>query len=93
MDLTADEKRVMGVLGNGGEDFGCYSFDPISRAAGIPIDRVRTACRSLRDKCLVEYHRNLFTEDGEMYGAGYGATAAGRALASTDKSIPYLEAE
>lgn len=91
MNLTDDEKRVLGVLANASEDFGCYAFDPIYRATGIPIPRVRAACRSLTDKRLCEFHQTLWTEDGEMCGAGYGATKAGRDLSTADKSIPYLE--
>lgn len=91
MELTDDEKRVLGALGNAPEDFGCFPFHPLSQATGIPIPRVRAACRSLTDKRLVQFYQTLFSEDGEMCGAGYGAIKSGRDLAATDPSIPYIE--
>lgn len=89
--LSDDEKRVLGALGHADYDFGCYGFNTLSQSLGMPRERIRAACRSLRDKRLVEYHRTLQTEDGDFVGAGYGATYAGRDLCAKDKSIPYLE--
>lgn len=91
LTLTAEEKRVLAVLASADEDFGCYAFDPIMRATGLPIPKLRAAYRSLRDKRLVELHRGLMTEDGEMCGSGYGATRAGRELADKDPSMPKIE--
>lgn len=89
--LTDDEKRVMGALGHASEDFGCYDFANLSLCLGMPREKVRECCRSLRGKGLVIYHRNVWSEDGEMMGAAYGATSAGRDLVTGDNSIPYIE--
>lgn len=91
MTLTDNEKRVMGALGHASEDFGCYGFDTLAQSLGMDKGTVRDCCRSLRDKRLVEYHQNVWSEDGEMCGAAYGATAAGRAFVAKDNSIPYIE--
>lgn len=92
MTLTEDERRVLGALAHASEDFGCFGFHPLSQATGIPVPQVRAACRSLTDKKLAEFHQTLWSEDGEMCGAGYGATKAARDLAAKDNSIPYIEA-
>lgn len=90
-DLTTEEARVLGALGHSREDFGCYGFDDLALATGVDRKAVRRACRSLRERGLVEFHQTLWSEDGEMMGAGYGATKAGRDLANHDHSIPYIE--
>ena len=60
-----------------------WTFAAISRSTGLPRDYVRAACRSLTDQGRAHYRGGLFTEEGEVAGAGYAATRAG---------IEYLEA-
>lgn len=47
----------------------------------ITKDMARAVCRSLTDRGYAFYMRGLFTEDGEVAGAGYGIT---------DKGAEYL---
>lgn len=52
----------------------------VSEALGIPREIARAVLRVLRQRGLVAYKSGLWTEDGEMAGAGYGITKAGRDL-------------
>lgn len=86
MRLNPVEAKVLSVLVEDYDPDGpFYSFAAII-AAGGPDDRkaVRRACRSLARKGLARYGRGLWTEDGEMAGAGYAATKA----AVTDSPTP-----
>lgn len=78
MKLNENERRVLEALAMGGEDFGCFPFDLLAEDTGLDRKQVRRACRSLARKGLAEYHRGLWTEDGEPAGSGYCASAAGR---------------
>ena len=44
----------------------------------ITKDMARAICRNLTDRGFCFYMRGLFTEDGEVAGAGYGVTENGR---------------
>jgi hypothetical protein len=48
----------------------------------ITKDMARAVCRSLTDRGYAFYMSGLFTEDGEVAGAGYGIT---------DKGAEYLK--
>lgn len=41
-------------------------------------DMARAVCRCLRERGLAEFHRGLWTDDGEPAGAGYAITPKGR---------------
>jgi hypothetical protein len=43
----------------------------------ITKEMARAILRSLTDRGFCEYRRGLFTEDGEVAGAGYGLTRQG----------------
>jgi hypothetical protein len=68
---------VLIELAYAGENY-CVPFGMIGRATGLPIDFVRVACRTLQSQGLAFYARGLFNEDGDVAGAGYGATRKGR---------------
>lgn len=61
------------------------SFGPLETCWGISAfvnewltrDMVRAILRSLTDRGYCYYARGLFTEGGEVAGAGYGLTAKG----------------
>jgi hypothetical protein len=57
-----------------------YRLDYIAKSAGLDRETARFVCRRLRDKGLAIYARGLFTEDGEVAGAGYALSPAGREL-------------
>jgi DNA-binding IclR family transcriptional regulator len=63
------------------------NFKAVARRSGLRFEYVRRSVRALARKGLAEYGKGLWTEDGELAGAGYRATAAGRAAATK----PILE--
>lgn len=80
--LNDNEKKVLAFLVAVCGDYGQASpFAPIMECWTLSRPDVRRACRSLRRKRLAEYWRGLWTEHGDPAGAGYGATAKGRAVA------------
>lgn len=46
---------------------------------GMTRDMAVATCRSLRQRGLAEFHRGLWSEDGEPAGSGYCITEAGKA--------------
>lgn len=58
------------------------NFKSIARRSGLDLIHVRRTVRALARKGLAEYGKGLWTEDGEMAGSGYRATAAGRTAAT-----------
>ena len=56
----------------------CTPFAPIQNHTGYDRRTVRRYVRALARKGLAEYFRGLCTEDGELAGAGYCITVAGR---------------
>ena len=79
----AIESAVLAVIAQGSGYFGpgeCFwSFSAVCLETGLSREYARAACRSLTDQGLAEYRAGLFGEDGETFGAGYGATHAGAA--------------
>lgn len=86
--INPKERLVLDYIGETGGDLDwcAYSFAPIMKNTGLTRPEVRRACRSLARKGLTAFERALWTEDGEMVGAGYRATAAGRALATGEQA-------
>ena len=81
--LTDTEWCILETLaGNFADDFDwwAYTFKGLARETGKPLDDVKTACRSLRQKGFAQPMRGLMTEDGEVAGSGYTATKDGKAL-------------
>ena len=62
----------------------CMPFAPIMAHTELDRKIVRRNIRALARKGLAEYFRGLTTEDGEIAGAGYCITKAGRMLAEKD---------
>ena len=81
MNLNDTETQVLAFLATGNEDFGGYCFAPIVDHTKLDRAKVRRACRGLKRKGLAEFHRGMWTEDGEPYGSGYSATKEGRGKA------------
>lgn len=77
--LQPDKLAVLDVLA-ALPNHHCIGFKPIMNRTELDRATVRRACRYLARKGLAEYVRGLWSEDGEMLGAGYGATKAGREL-------------
>lgn len=56
----------------------CRPFAPLVKATKLDLATVRRCCRYLAKRGLAEYHRALWTEEGELAGAGYCITTAGQ---------------
>ena len=72
------ERAVLGVLVDVGDrhpETNFVGFRYVQRETGIGKELVRAILRQLRDKGLAVYSAGLWTDDGEMAGAGYAAIA------------------
>lgn len=78
--INDNEKKVLKVLAEAyhPDEWGAYSFAPLSRLTKLEIKDVRRACRSLAKKGLAVFERTLWNDDGPA-GAGYRASEAGAA--------------
>lgn len=78
-----EDAVLMALPGTDDESFWGYNIyfglQRIADRAGVDKETARFGCRRLRDKGLAVYSSGLFTEDGDVAGAGYSLTAKGRA--------------
>ena len=82
--LTPDEQELLRVFvrlyDRDGDRF-FYSFNEMNEFETLwERARVRRVCRALSRKGLTEYRKGLWTEDGDMCGAGYGITKMGQRM-------------
>ncbi|SCM71609.1 hypothetical protein KL86PLE_100284 [uncultured Pleomorphomonas sp.] len=63
--------------GGDGPDFVAWHLSALV-APGCTKEMARAVCRDMRGLGFVEYHRALWTDEGEPAGSGYAITAAGR---------------
>lgn len=75
--LSALEAQAMKAWQSTGPDFSFLSFGTIGKRSALPAHLVRRVTRALARKGLVTYARGLFTDMGELAGAGYGLTTLG----------------
>lgn len=75
-EVSENERKVLGALleGEGYGGFSAFGFRSLVSMTGLERKVVRRACRSLARKGLAEFHKGLWTEDGEPAGSGYSAT-------------------
>lgn len=75
--LDKVEAKVLAALAtsHSPEEY-AYGFVGLERLVG-KVRGMRSACRSLRAKHLLEFRRGLLTEDGQAAGSGYAITRAG----------------
>jgi hypothetical protein len=73
------ELAVLAALAeaDGGDGFYFLSLARVAGNTGLSRDLSRALLRSLTDQGLATYARGLFTDDGEVAGAGYGITRSG----------------
>jgi hypothetical protein len=80
--MTATDMIVLKVLTEVTDpppDYKCLGFEGIAQyTPAVSIAVIRRSCRRLARLGLAEYHKGLWTEDGEPAGAGYCITAKGR---------------
>jgi len=77
--LSERERKALEALtdAGGSDDYGYLSFKGIASRSGLEPRVVRRTVRALARKGLAEYGKGLWTDDGELAGAGYCATKAG----------------
>lgn len=82
MKINDNERKVLEKLAEDWhpDEWGAYSFAPLSRITKLEIPQVRRACRSLAKKGLAAFERTLIDGDGIPAGAGYRATKEGAGL-------------
>jgi DNA-binding Lrp family transcriptional regulator len=88
--ISEREMKALNALAGTGEEY-YLNFKAIARRSGLDPSHVRRSVRALARKGLAEYRSGLWTEDGEMAGAGYRATAVGRCAATKPIEEDYYE--
>lgn len=87
--INENERKVLGFLvARANPDAGFYNFHGITTGTELDRATARRACRSLKRKGLTEFQAGLWHDDGEMAGAGYGATRAGIDFINTELQEP-----
>lgn len=86
------EREMMALNALAGIDEDHYlNFKSIASRSRLDPKYVRRSVRALARKGLAEYGKGLWSEDGEVAGAGYRATAVGRQVASNPNYEDYWE--
>jgi len=80
MKLAGYEAKAFSAWKDTPEDFDIINFATVANRSGIDISKVRRAVRGLARKGLTKFYRVSWTDEGEVHGAGYGLTKAGREL-------------
>lgn len=94
--MLAHHVRVLSALAENTRPYGeyCAHFKTICRESGIDdVRMVRRITRHLARKGFAEYHRGLWTDEGEVAGAGYcitpcGYSALSKASGSLNAGVP-----
>lgn len=80
---VSERERVLLVsMADSYEDESYFNFAALSHRTGVELQHIRRTVRALARKGLAVYGKGLWTGDGEMAGAGYSITKAGRELAA-----------
>lgn len=78
--VSAREMQALNALAGICEEH-YLNFKAIARRSKLDPAHVRRSVRALARKGLAEYAKGLWTDEGDLAGSGYRATAAGRAAA------------
>jgi hypothetical protein len=89
--MSPNEQKALGALAEAYsdyEDFCFLSFKGVAERSGLDPKLVRRTVRSLARKGFARYGKGLWTDDGELAGAGYCCTKEGvAALALTSNKL------
>lgn len=81
INLSKNELKVLQVLHRDAYDCEiCLAFDWIEGETKLSKKEVQKACKVLREKELIEFHRGLMSDDGQVAGSGYCISYKGRAF-------------
>jgi transcription initiation factor IIE alpha subunit len=74
--------KVLMALDEKSAPFGeyCVNFKTLTNATGMSRQEVRRIVRHLARKGMAEFHKGLWSEAGEVAGAGYCITKPGQAI-------------
>ena len=75
--MTENEKKVLYAFVSVYDEDYYMNFKSIANAGEIDYRLVRRTVRAMARKGLTEFGKGLWTEDGEMAGAGYRLTKKG----------------
>lgn len=78
--ISNNERKCLEILAERYEDGDgdtCYYTKYIAKMAVLDPKKARIYIRSLVRKGLVEYHRGLFNDDGQVAGSGYKCSERG----------------
>jgi hypothetical protein len=90
MSISEREMQALNALAGIDEDH-YLNFKAIARRSGLRPEFVRRSVRALARKGLAEYGKGLWTDEGELAGSGYRATAVGRTAAVKPIEEEYYE--
>lgn len=92
MRTSEREWKALQALAGCGEDFAYLGFAHLAQKSGLERHQVRRTARALARKGLAAFGRGLWTDEGEMAGSGYCATAAGRDLVAAEQARTLADA-
>jgi hypothetical protein len=81
--LSTTETKVFKAWSETDRDFGYLTFEATAQYSGIAKHRIRRAVRAIARKGLLQFGKGLWTDEGALYGSGYGLTDAGREYLNT----------
>lgn len=87
--ISVLERPILAALMAVPEVGWCRSLRGVEQFTGIPREVCRALIRGLIDDGLAEYHKGLWSEDGEPAGAGYSITPKGARMLLPDATGLY----
>lgn len=71
MNITDNQNKILSILQHGyGGEF-CYNYGHLVSDTKLDRKTLEKEIKQLKDMGLVETHKGLLTEDGEVAGSGF----------------------